>query len=126
VVAVEANRQAVKDAEANRRLNRIPEDRLRLICARVEEVLPRLGRERFDAVVLDPPRNGCGKAVLSALFAGLSPRTLVYVSCHPEALAHERPVIERAGYEPVGAQPVDMFPHTDHIEAVAVFARSAE
>ena len=62
VVSVEDNRQANRDADANRRLNRIPEDRLRLICSTVEGALPRLLREPFDAVVLDPPREGCGHA----------------------------------------------------------------
>jgi 23S rRNA (uracil1939-C5)-methyltransferase len=123
VIAVEENRQAVKDAEANRRLNRIPEDRLRLVCARVEEAVPRLMRESFDAVVLDPPRDGCSPAVLSAVFSRLAPPRVVYVSCNPTALARELPTIAGAGYSLVSAQPVDMFPHTDHIEAVAVFAR---
>ena len=123
VVAVEENRQAVKDAEANRRLNRIPEERLRLICAPVENALPRLSREAFDAVVLDPPRDGCSSEVLSAVFARLAPGVAVYVSCNPDALARELPVIQDAGYRMISAQPVDMFPHTDHIEAVTVFSR---
>ncbi len=91
VVSVEENRQAVKDADANRRLNRVPEDRLRLICARVENALPRLSRESFDAVVLDPPRDGCGRAVLSAVFTRMAPPRVVYVSCNPDALASELP-----------------------------------
>ncbi|MGH9386016.1 MAG: 23S rRNA (uracil(1939)-C(5))-methyltransferase RlmD [Vicinamibacterales bacterium] len=123
VVAVEENRQSVKDAEANRRLNRIPEDRLRLINSSVEDALPRLARESFDAVVLDPPRDGCSLAVLSEVFGRLKPRHVVYVSCNPRALARELPRIVAQGYEPVTAQPVDMFPHTEHIEAVIVFTR---
>jgi 23S rRNA (uracil1939-C5)-methyltransferase len=47
----------------------------------------------------------------------------VYVSCNPEALAAELPTITEAGYLLTKAQPVDMFPHTDHVEAVAVFTR---
>ncbi len=123
VVAVEENRQAIKDADANRRLNRIPEERLRLICAPVQNALPRLSRESFDTVVLDPPRDGCSNEVLSAVFARMAPGRAVYVSCNPDALARELPVIQDAGYQMVSAQPVDMFPHTDHIEAVTVFSR---
>lgn len=126
VLAVEENRHAVKDAEANRRLNRIPEDRLRLICARVEDAIPRLLKESFDALVLDPPRDGCTPAVLSAVFSRLAPRTVIYVSCNPSVLARELPDILDAGYEMVSAQPVDMFPHTDHVEAVTVFSRLAK
>ena len=123
VVSVEENRQASKDADANRRLNHIPEDRLRLICSTVQDALPRLLRESFDAVVLDPPRDGCGNAVLSAVFSRLAPRQVVYVSCNPDALAEELPTIASAGYDLVSAQAVDMFPHTEHIEAVVVFSR---
>jgi 23S rRNA (uracil1939-C5)-methyltransferase len=123
VVSVEENRQAVKDAEDNRRLNHVPEDRLRLLCSTVEAALPRLVRDSFDAVILDPPFNGCGTAVLSAVFSELAPRQVVYVSCNPDALAAELPTIARAGYELTMAQPVDMFPHTDHVEAVAIFTR---
>jgi 23S rRNA (uracil1939-C5)-methyltransferase len=125
VIAVEENRQALKDAETNRRLNRVPNDRLRLIGARVDQALPRLMRERFDAIVLDPPREGCGKGVLTGVFNRLAPVLVVYVSCNPQALASELPAIRAAGYQLVSAQPVDMFPHTGHIEAVAVFRRQA-
>lgn len=123
VVSVEENRQASRDADANRRLNRIPEERLRLICSTVEDALPRLLRESFDAVVLDPPREGCGAGVTSAVFSRLAPRQVVYVSCNPDALAEELPAIAGAGYDLVSAQAVDMFPHTDHIEAVVAFSR---
>ena len=122
VVAVEENRQAVKDAEANLRLNRVPDDTVRLLAARTEDAMPRLSREQFDVVVMDPPRQGCPDAVLDAV-GRLQPRRVVYVSCNPETLAAERGRIERAGYRLSRLQGVDMFPHTDHIEAVAVFNR---
>lgn len=124
VVAVEENRQAVKDAEANLRLNRVPDGAVRVLAARAEEALARLSRERFDLVVLDPPRPGCPDTVLDGV-GHLQPRRVIYVSCHPERLAVERPRIARAGYRLSGLQGVDMFPHTDHIEAVAVFDRQS-
>ena len=68
VTAVEENRQAVKDAEANLRLNRIAGGQVRLVCARVEDALPRVAADRWDAVVLDPPRQGCPPAVLAGVF----------------------------------------------------------
>ena len=76
-------------------------------------------REQFDVVVLDPPRQGCPDAVSTGLRG--SARRIVYVSCNPERLAVERARLERGGYRLSRLQGVDMFPHTDHIEAVAVF-----
>ena len=123
VTAVEENRQAMKDAEANIRLNRIPGGLVRLMTASVEEALPRVARDPWDAVVLDPPRQGCPPEVLDAVFNGIAPARAVYVSCNPEALAAELPVILSAGYRVARIQPVDMFPHTDHIETVVVLTR---
>lgn len=123
VTAVEENRQAVKDAEANLRLNRIPDGQVRLVCARVEEALPRASRDSWDAVVLDPPRPGCSPEVLAGLFEEMAPKRVVYVSCNPDALSEELPVILKAGYRVTRLQAVDMFPHTDHIETVVVLSR---
>lgn len=123
VTAVEENRQAVKDAEANIRLNRIPGGLIRLMMASVEDALPRVARDTWDAVVLDPPRQGCPPEVLDAVFNHLAPARAVYVSCNPEALAAELPVILSAGYRVTRIQAVDMFPHTDHIETVVALSR---
>jgi len=123
VVAVEENRDAVRDAGINLRFNHIPDGRVQLITASVEEAWPRLGRMTFDAVVLDPPRDGCSDAVLDAVFTELAPPRVVYVSCNPEALARELPGIRAAGYAVTRAHAVDMFPHTDHIETVVQLER---
>ena len=123
VTAVEENRQAMKDAEANIRLNRIPGGQVRLITSSVEDALPRVSRDPWDAVVLDPPRQGCPPDVLDAVFNHIAPPRAVYVSCNPEALAAELPVILNAGYRVTSIQPVDMFPHTDHIETVVALSR---
>ena len=74
-------------------------------------------------VVLDPPRQGCPPAVVHAVFARLAPGRAVYVSCNPEALAEELPAIVGRGYRIVRVQPVDMFPHTAHIETVVTLDR---
>lgn len=123
VTAVEENRQATKDAEANLRLNRMPDGRVRLMTSSVEDALPRVAKETWDAVVLDPPRQGCTLPVLDTVFEQLAPARAVYVSCNPEALAEELPVILKAGYRVTRLQAVDMFPHTDHIETVVAVAR---
>jgi 23S rRNA (uracil1939-C5)-methyltransferase len=123
VLAIEENRQAIVDAESNVRLNRLPPDRIRFISGRVEDALTRAGKEPWDAVVLDPPRQGCPPAVLSGVFERIRPARAVYVSCNPDALSKELAVILKTGYRVTRVQPVDMFPHTDHIETVVTFAR---
>jgi 23S rRNA (uracil1939-C5)-methyltransferase len=125
VTAVEENRQATSDAEGNARLNRLPDGRLRVLTADVEQALGRLSRARFDVGVMDPPRSGCPDAVLDAVFGGLAPPRAVYVSCNPEALAAELPRIVEHGYAVDRVQPVDMFPHTDHVETVVSLRRTA-
>ena len=126
VTAIEENRQAIKDAEANARLNRIPDGQVRFIAGRVEEELARVSVRLTPGttVVLDPPRQGCPPRVLSAVFEHLRPAKAVYVSCNPDALAMELPVILKAGYRVARAQAVDMFPHTNHIETVMAFDRT--
>jgi 23S rRNA (uracil1939-C5)-methyltransferase len=123
VTAVEENRQAIADAEANVRLNRVPPGQIRFMAGRVEDALFRVARDAWDAVVLDPPRQGCPTAVLSAVFEQIRPAKVVYVSCNPNALAEELPGILKTGYRVTRVQPVDMFPHTDHIETVMAFTR---
>jgi 23S rRNA (uracil1939-C5)-methyltransferase len=123
VTAIEENRQAIADADANLRLNRIPPNQVRFMSARVEDALPRIAKEAWDAVILDPPRSGCPPAVITGIFDRIRPPRVVYVSCNPDALAAELPVILKTGYRVTRVQPVDMFPHTDHIETVIAFER---
>lgn len=123
VTAVEESRKATRDAARNAKRNGVPEVLLRLVPARVEQALPRLLHERFDVVILDPPRQGCPPAVLRAVVERVAPERLVLVSCNPEALARELGLACAAGYRVLLVQPVDMFPHTPHIEALAVLER---
>jgi 23S rRNA (uracil1939-C5)-methyltransferase len=123
VTAVEENRQAIEDADANLRLNRLRTGDVRLHAQRVEDAMQRLQRERFDTVVMDPPRQGSPPEVIDRVFRRMKPLRVVYVSCNPEAFASELPSILDVGYRVERLQPVDMFPHTTHIETVATFSR---
>jgi 23S rRNA (uracil1939-C5)-methyltransferase len=123
VTGIDENRQAIKDAEANLHLNRIPDNRVRFIAGRVEETLMKLRRERWDAVILDPPRQGCPKPILTSVFEGIAPPRAVYVSCNPDTLGTELRIILSAGYGVERIAAVDMFPHTDHIETVVRLVR---
>ncbi len=93
------------------------------MCAAVEKAVPRLAPGSFDAVILDPPREGSPPEVIRGVFERLKPARGILVSCDPEALSRELPLAAAAGYRVLRVQPVDMFPHTPHIEAVAVLER---
>lgn len=122
VIAVEENPQATRDAEANARINDVPPGRLRIVNARVEDALSER-RWSADCVVLDPPRQGCAPRVIDGVFGHVAPARAVYVSCNPAAFAAELPSIVAHGYRVSRLLPVDMFPHTDHLELVATIDR---
>lgn len=124
VIGVEENRQATTDAAANARLNRIPASRTRFVAGRVEDAVHTASLERWDAVILDPPRQGCSDAVLEAVFQDMAPPRVVYVSCNPESLAAELPGIVQCGYIVEDLRAIDMFPHTGHVEAVVRLKRA--
>jgi 23S rRNA (uracil1939-C5)-methyltransferase len=128
VVAVEENAEAVEDGEASRRFNRIPESACAFVRARAEDVAQGGHRRAIpasaDVVVLDPPRAGCPPPVLDWVCGSLHPRRIIYVSCNPQALAQDVRMPIAAGYTLQMVQPIDMFPHTAHIETVAVLGRS--
>lgn len=122
VVAVEENRAATSDGLASLKLNGVPAERCRFVARAAEAALRTLSPAQARHVVLDPPRDGCEPAVIDQVFGRLRPERAVYVSCNPEALASDLARIVRRGYQIVTLQPVDMFPHTSHVETVAVLA----
>jgi 23S rRNA (uracil1939-C5)-methyltransferase len=121
VIAVEENRLAVADGKAALKLNKEAQARCRFVPRRVEAAL--ISLQDADAVVLDPPREGCAPSVLRDVFGRLKPAVAIYVSCNPEALAADLGQICTSGYRIRSLQPVDMFPHTAHVETVAVLER---
>jgi 23S rRNA (uracil1939-C5)-methyltransferase len=122
VTAVEENRQAVKDGQANARINRVDPKSLTFHAARTEDFLSRRQRPP-DVVVLDPPRQGATPAVIDGVFRRIAPPRAIYVSCNPEAFIRELPAMLSAGYRLTRVLPVDMFPHTEHVELVATLDR---
>ena len=121
VTAVEANRTAVADGEASLRVNRIPAERCRFVAKPVSTFTRRA--PAVPVVILDPPREGCEAVVLDDVYGRIGPTDAVYVSCNPETLGRDLKRIARHGYSVASVQPVDMFPHTPHIEAVVRLRR---
>jgi 23S rRNA (uracil1939-C5)-methyltransferase len=116
VTAIEENPAAVADAEANVRLNRLDAARCRFVAGRAATAIRTLSPA--DAVVIDPPREGCEQPVLDEIFRRMRPKVVVYVSCNPDALGQDLKWITSHGWSITTVQPVDMFPHTAHIETV--------
>lgn len=118
VIGIEWVEEAVEDAWENAARNGIRN--VRFIAGDAAVEMPRLAAEgvRADVVVLDPPRKGCEEPVLQAI-AQMAPRRVVYVSCNAASLARDLGRLAGMGYRTVEVQPVDMFPHTAHVECVA-------
>lgn len=122
VVGFDTSAAAVEDARRNAALNGL---RAQFACGPAETLYPRrfAGAGAPDAVVLDPPRAGAAPALLDALLAQ-PPARLVYVSCSPETLARDLGRLVRDGrFALERVVPVDLFPQTAHLEAIAVLRR---
>ncbi len=117
VLGVEINKDAIRDAKENARLNGI--ENIDFYTADAGKFMVELAQnnEKIDTVIMDPARAGSDIPFLSSLVK-LSPKTVVYVSCNPETLARDLMYLSKNGYKVKKIQPVDMFPHTDHIECV--------
>ena len=132
VVGVESVRDAVIDANRNAVINGIIN--ARFICGKAEDVLPELinggsGDEVLhrtacdsDIVILDPPRSGVDKVLLETI-ADVGPEKVIYVSCDPATLARDVKILGEMGYRTEEVTPVDMFPHTMHVECVSLLPR---
>ena len=116
VIGIEIVSSAVDDAKKNARENKIRN--AEFLVGDVVKVLPHL-EVTADVVVVDPPRAGCDKIVLET-FARMNPARIVYVSCNPATLARDLAILAELGYRTKKIQPVDMFPFSSHVEAVAL------
>ncbi|MBI1784466.1 23S rRNA (uracil(1939)-C(5))-methyltransferase RlmD, partial [Candidatus Sumerlaeota bacterium] len=124
VVGIELNRDAIWDARANAAANGITN--ATFIAAPMAEGM-NLARHaaggEFTRVIIDPPRGGMDKKSLATLIAAQAP-VFIYVSCNPATLARDLKTICEGGYRVDAIQPVDMFPHTYHIETIVRFVRA--
>ena len=122
VLGVENNRDAVRDAVANAKRNHIAN--ARFLCADATEFLTEFAKEggHLDVLLMDPPRAGSTPPFLRAA-AAAGPSRIVYISCNPETQARDLLELCKAGYRVRHIQPVDMFPHTNHIETVVLLSK---
>lgn len=122
VYGVEIVKEAIEDARANAELNGMTHVEFEVGAS--EDVIPRWKEQGIEAdvIVVDPPRKGCDPRLLETILE-MKPERVVYVSCNPSTLARDLRVLEDGGYRTVEVTPVDMFPHTVHVESVALLVR---
>ncbi|MBS5788509.1 MAG: 23S rRNA (uracil(1939)-C(5))-methyltransferase RlmD [Clostridioides difficile] len=118
VYGIEIVEEAIRDAKINAELNNIYNTEF--YAGKAEEVVPRMYKEGkvANVVVVDPPRKGCDQVVLDTIIS-MKPEKVVYVSCNPATLARDLGYLEEHGFKCEEIQPVDMFPHSTHVESVA-------
>ena len=121
VIGVELNRDAVHDAIANAKRNGIKN--VRFFCDDAGEFMLGMAQdgEKADIVFMDPPRAGSDECFLSSLVT-LAPKKVVYISCNPETQQRDLRFLTKRGYKVEKIQPVDMFPHTNHVETVVLLS----
>jgi len=134
IIGVESVEESVRNAQRNAELNGITN--CEFVCGEVKKVLAKFSavgatpaggqgsayggvadKEIPDLVVVDPPRAGLHKHVIKSLLE-IKPPKIIYVSCNPSTLARDLKILCEEGYQLENVQPIDMFPHTYHIETV--------
>lgn len=122
VYGIEIVEEAIEDAKRNAEINKL--DNVEFYVGKAEEVVPKMYKQgkRANVVVVDPPRKGCDEKVLDTIVS-MQPDRIVYVSCNPSTLARDLNYLNEKGYKCKEVQPVDMFPHSVHIENVALIVK---
>lgn len=122
VLGIELNKDAVKDAKLNAKINNV--ENISFICADAGRYMVELAEnnQHVDVVIMDPPRAGSDINFLKSVVK-LSPEKVVYVSCNPETLARDLLYLSKKKYKVRKIQPVDMFPHTEHVETVVLLSK---
>lgn len=125
VIGVELNKEAVKDAISNAKLNNT--SNIFFYNADASDFMSRTAAEKrnFDVVFLDPPRAGSTEKFLDSL-TKLDPKRVVYISCNPITLERDLKYLTKKGYQVNKIQPVDMFPWTEHVETVVLITKVNE
>lgn len=126
VFGVEIISDAIRDARNNAKMNGI--ENVEFFVGKAEEILPQYYEKHggyADVIVVDPPRKGCDTALLDTIVK-MGPEKMVYVSCDSATLARDIKYMSENGYHLEKVQPVDMFPHTDAVEAVCLLRKQKQ
>lgn len=123
VTGVEGSNEMVERGTENAQANNLPNTEF--FAADLSKAIDDKpwAKQQFDKIVLDPPRSGAAEIIPQ--LAGMGASRIVYISCNPITLARDTGLLLQCGYELKSAGVMDMFPHTTHVESMAVFERSA-
>lgn len=119
VVGVEENEAAAELSTQNAELNNIKN--FSTVAGKAENIIKDFER-KFETIVLDPPRPGVHKKVLKKI-GEIKPKKIIYVSCNPFTQKYDVEILKELGYQIKKCQPLDMFPHTPHIENIILLTR---
>ena len=122
VIGVEVNKDAVKDAVNNAKMNKI--NNIRFVNDDASAFMVKLAKQKMkvDCVIMDPPRSGSTKEFMDAIKI-LNPGKVVYISCDPSTQVRDIKYLAKLGYRGNIMYPVDMFPQTVHIETCVLLQR---
>lgn len=122
VTGVELNQSSIEDAIKNQQINKI--NNVEFIKMDATEFMLKQARygNKYDVVILDPPRDGSTDAFINSL-GKLIPERVVYISCNPETQVRDLKTFVNNGYKILVIQPVDLFPFTDHVESVVLMMK---
>ncbi len=124
VIGVDTTASAIEDAFENARHNGIKNATFEVADAGEYMLEVAATHKTVDVLLMDPPRAGASEQFLDAA-AKLAPKRIVYISCNPETQVRDIAQLQQEGFSLITVQPVDMFPHTDHIETVALLMPTA-
>lgn len=122
VIGVELNKQAIKDAKINQKINNI--DNINFIADDATNFMTHMAKERFDVdvVIMDPPREGSTKQFINAI-GYLKPKKVVYISCDPKTMKRDLYDFGENDYYVTKLEAFDNFSKTQHLECIALLER---
>ena len=122
VIGVDSVASAIRDARENAKHNGV--ENARFVAADAGDFMRQQAAAgtHVDVLLMDPPRAGASEEFLDAA-AALAPARIVYISCNPVSQVRDLAVLRKHGYVVRAVQPVDMFPHTEHVETIALIER---
>ena len=129
VFGIDIAKSAIEDAAENANINNIPNARFiegdvyKLLEARVSNKSSwnEIKIDKIDVLIVDPPRDGLEEKLVN-LISGLNAKKIIYVSCNPATLARDLKAFDSLGYKTKSVHPIDMFPHTEHVESVVLMS----
>lgn len=120
VYGVEIVDEAIKNAKANAKLNKVKN--VEFVCAKAEEQIVEWMESdvKPSVIFVDPPRKGCDKKFIDTIIS-MKVKKVVYISCDPSTLARDARILVDNGYKVRFVKPVDLFPYTSHVETIMNF-----